>query len=68
MPASHVETDWSLAVPARYRDRIQWDPINGAPACIDVAAGSYTVPTELTNADRLACNLPPTIVRPSDWR
>lgn len=68
MPAPHVETPWSLALPAAYRDRIHWDPVSGLPASIDVAAGAYTVPGNLTNADMAACGLPPLITHEPGWR
>lgn len=68
MPAPHVETTWSLALPATYRDRIHWDPVSGLPASIDVAAGAYTVPGPLTDTDRRACMLPPLLNHPTGWR
>lgn len=68
MPAAHVETEWYQQLPAQYRDRVQWNVDTGYPSCIDVAAGTYTVPGALTNTDMLACNLPPLIQHPPGWR
>lgn len=68
MPAPHIETDWYQRLPAAYRDRVQWDPGTGYPTCIDVAAGAYTVPGALTNADMVACSLPPLIQHEPGWR
>lgn len=65
MPADPITTgEWYQALPVQYRDRVTFDPITGQPANIDVAAGSYTVPGELTNADRRSCKLPPRTARP----
>lgn len=49
---------WYQALPQRYRDRVRFDPGTGQPASIDVAGGAYTVPGELTDADRRSCGLP----------
>lgn len=68
MTAPPIFTDWYNALPAQYRDRVSFDPISGMPAFIDVKAGAYTVPGELTNTDRRACRLPPLIARDRDWR
>jgi len=68
MPAPHVETTWYQSLPAQYRDRVQWDPNTGLPVCIDVAAGAYTVTRQLTDADRLACQLPPAFRHRPGWR
>lgn len=68
MAASHVETEWYQALAAQYRDRVRWDVDTGLPSCIDMAAGPYTVPGALTDADRLACRLPPLLVHPPGWR
>lgn len=59
MPAPHIDTPWYLALPVQYRDRVNFDPVSGYPSCIDVAAGAYTVPGPLTDADRALCRLPP---------
>ena len=67
MPAPHVETTWSTALPAQYRDRIHWDPESGLPVSIDVAAGPYTIPGNLTDTDRRACRLPLLINREPGW-
>lgn len=63
MPAPPIFTDWYISIPVQYRDRVHFDPVSGMPAYIDVAAGAYTVPGELTSADRRACRLPPLIIR-----
>lgn len=68
MPAPHVETDWYQALPTQYRDRVRWDPNTGLPACIDIAAGAYTVPGQLTDAQRAECQLPPAFNHPPGWR
>ena len=68
MPAPHVETVWYLSLPVQYRDRVSFDPVSGLPACIDVAAGAYTVSRQLTDADRAACRLPPAFSHPKGWR
>lgn len=68
MPAAHILTDWYLALPTQYRDRVSFDPVSGYPACIDVAAGAYTVPGALTDTDRAACRLPPLLVHAAGRR
>jgi hypothetical protein len=67
MPAPPIYTDWYNSLPVQYRDRVHFDPVSGMPACIDVAAGAYTVPGALTDTDRQACRLPPLILRPQWW-
>ena len=67
MPAPPIYTEWYLSIPTQYRDRVRFDPVSGMPACIDVAAGPYTVPGDLTTADRRACRLPPLIYRGPRW-
>lgn len=68
MPATPIHTTWYLSIPTQYRDRVSFDPVSGYPACIDVAAGAYTVTRELNSSDRAACLLPPSIVRELGWR
>lgn len=68
MPATPIYTTWYLSIPTQYRDRVSFDPVSGYPACITVAAGAYQVSRELTNTDRAACLLPPTIVHQLGWR
>lgn len=65
MPADPI-TDgaWYQSLPAEYRDRVRFDPVTGEPANLDVAAGDYDVPGELSNVDRRRCKLPPRSVRP----
>jgi len=64
MPAPHVETPWSTACPAAYKDRIRYDLTSGLPTSFDTAAGPYAVPGPMTNADLLAVGLPPLVPRP----
>jgi hypothetical protein len=68
VPAAHIDTDWYLALPVQYRDRVSFDPASGYPSCIDVAAGAYTVPGALTDDDRVLCGLPPLLVHATGRR
>lgn len=68
MPAPHVETEWYRALAVQYRDRVQWDPVTGLPVSIDVAAGAYTVPGQLTDVQRAECQLPPALNHRQGWR
>jgi hypothetical protein len=63
MTAEPVHTDWYLGLPEEYRDRVRFDPTTGLPTYMDVTAGAYDHPAELTNADRHRCGLPPLIIR-----
>lgn len=60
--------DWYISLPVQYRDRVRFDPVTGHPTCIDVTAGPYTVPGELTNVDRQRCGLAPRSARPGPRR
>lgn len=59
---------WYQSLPVQYRDRVRFDPVTGQPANLVVVAGPYTVPTELTNAERRLCKVPPRTSRPGPRR
>lgn len=65
MAADPITTGtWYQSLPVQYRDRVRFDPVTGQPANLAVVAGPFTVPTELTNAERRACKVPPRTSRP----